>query len=291
MWDLLTQPAGFDIGETGLVMFDASQPLWRALCVGLGNTLRVSLPALLLAAMLGSLLALARYNRWPVWASLAGLWVDTVRSVPLLLQLLIWYFLLVGWLPDSTEALNPLPGIWLSKGGLAFPWPVTLTPDSPDTHGTWAWDWPAQGPFNVSGGAAVTPEYLALALALGVYTAAFLSEVIRGGLEAVSPALMEAAATLGATSRQQITRVLVPQALRTVIPGATNQVLNLVKNSSLAVAVGYPDLVSVSNTAMNQTGRTLECLLVMLLVYLGLSLLASALMNAFNRRHAARGAP
>jgi general L-amino acid transport system permease protein len=285
MLDFLSQAAGFDIGETGWVIYDASQPLWRALWVGLANTLRVCLPALLLAFTLGLSVALARYARLPLWSNMARVFVDVVRNVPLLLQLLIWYFLLVSWLPDSTEALQLLPGTWLSKGGLAFPWPVLA---EPDPH--WVWEWPEQGPFNVSGGASVTPEYLALALALGVYTAAFLSEVIRSGLEAVSPSLMEAAATLGATRSQQVLRVLIPQALRTLIPGTTNQILNLIKNSSLAVAVGYPDLVSVGNTTMNQTGRTVECLLVMMSVYLAMSLLTSALMNAFNRHYGQRGA-
>lgn len=284
MLSFLTQPAGFDIGETGLLVYDAAQPLWRAMLVGLGNTLRVSLPALLIATALALTVALVRRSRAPGWSQLGTAYVEAVRNVPLLLQLLIWYFLLVEWLPDSTEALSVLPGVWLSKGGLAFPWPVA------DETGLWRWDRPIQDIFNVSGGAAVTPEFLALTLALSIYTSAFLSEVIRSGLEAVPVSLLEAAETLGATRWQQITRVLIPQALRTIIPATTNQYLNLIKNSSLAVAIGYPDLVSVSNTALNQTGRAVECLAVMMSVYLLLSLLVSVLMNWFNARHAMKGA-
>lgn len=284
MLDFLTQPAGFDIGETGLLIYDASQPLWRAMLVGLGNTLRVCLPALLLASLIGLLVALGRTSPSVLWRRLAMLYVDTVRNIPVLLQLLMWYFLLVEWLPDSNQALHLLPGIWLSKGGLAFPWPMH------DPHiGGWAWSWPQQDTFNVLGGAAVTPEYLSLALTLSVYTAAFLSEVIRGGIEAVSVSLMEAAETLGATRLQQIRLVLLPQALRTIVPAATNQYLNLIKNSSLAVAVGYPDLVSVGNTSINQTGRAVECLLVMMSIYLSLSLLTAVCMNWFNARHALKG--
>jgi general L-amino acid transport system permease protein len=284
MLDFLSQPAGFDIGETGLLTFDAAQPLWRAFMVGLGNTLRVALPALVLASLIGLTLALARTSGSPIWRRVAGGYVELVRNTPLLLQLLMWYFLLIEWLPDSTQAVQLLPSVWLSKGGLAFPWWGT-----PAEGGPANWSWPVKDTFNIVGGAAVTPEFLALTLALSVYTAAFLAEVIRGGIEAVPAGLMEAAQTLGATRWQQITRVLLPQALRTIVPAATNQFLNLIKNSSLAVAVGYPDLVSVGNTALNQTGRAVACVLVMMSVYLLLSLSTAAAMNWFNQRHALKG--
>ena len=167
-WDFLLQPAGFDIGETGLFAFEATQPVWRALLVGLGNTLRVSLPALLLATVLGLLLALGRGSSSRSWRLLSSGIVDAVRLVPLLLQLLIWYLLLVEWLPDANAALSLLPGVWLSKGGLAFPWPAMA-------DGGWTWSWPVQDTFNVQGGGSVTPEFLAVMLALSVYTGAFLA--------------------------------------------------------------------------------------------------------------------
>ena len=281
-WDFLLQPAGFDIGETGLFAFEATQPVWRALLVGLGNTLRVSLPALVLATVLGLLLALGRGSSSRSWRLLCGSIVDAVRLVPLLLQLMVWYLLLVEWLPDANAALSLLPGVWLSKGGLAFPWPAW-------GDAGWAWSVPVQDTFNVQGGGAVTPEFLAVMLALSVYTGAFLAEVFRSGIEAVSASLLEAAETLGATRWQVIRQVLLPQALRTIVPAATNQYLNLVKNSSLAVAVGYPDLVSVGNTTLNQTGRAVECVLLMMALYLGLSLLTSVGMSAFNARQAQPG--
>ena len=282
-WGFLQQPAGFDIGETGVMAFNAMQPMWWAFVVGLGNTLRVALPSLVLATLMGGLLALLRTSGLPGWRQAAQGVIGLIRHVPLLLQLLIWYFLLIEWLPDSTEALPLLGGLWLSKGGLAFPWPQWM-------DNAWQLSWPAQETFNVAGGASVTPEYLAVALALSTYTAAFLAEVFRSGIEAVPRSLMEAADTLGATRWQQIRRVLIPQALRTVVPPTTNQYLNLTKNSSLAVAVGYPDLVSVSTTALNQSGRVLECVGVMMAVYLSLSLLTALAMNAFNRRQALKGA-
>jgi len=282
-WGFLQQPAGFDIGETGLLAFDATQPMWWAFVVGLGNSLRVALPSLLAATSLGLVLALLRTSALPGWRQLAQGLIGLIRHVPLLLQLLIWYFLLIEWLPDSTQALPLGAGMWLSKGGLAFPWFVQV-------EGAWQLEWPVQDTFNVLGGAAVTPEYLAVALALSTYTAAFLAEVFRSGIESVPRGLLEAADTLGATRWQQVRLVLIPQALRTVVPPTTNQYLNLIKNSSLAVAVGYPDLVSVSTTALNQSGRAVECILVMMGVYLALSLLTAAAMNVFNRRQALRGA-
>jgi general L-amino acid transport system permease protein len=282
MLEFLTQPAGFGIGETGLLVYDAAQPLWRAMAVGLGNTLRVSLPALVMATLLGTAVALARRSRHPGLKMAGNLYVDTVRNVPLLVQLLVWYFLLIDWLPDSSQALRLLPGVLLSKGGLGFPWPE-------QANGTWSWHLPVQDGFNVSGGAAVTPEYLAVFMALTAYTAAFIAEVVRSGLEAVPKSLAEAAQTLGARPHQVMLKVVLPQALRTMVPAMTNQYLNLLKNSSLAVAVGYPDLVSVGNTALNQTGRAVECIAVMMSIYLLLSLLTAALMNWFNARHALKG--
>ncbi|MDE2401635.1 MAG: ABC transporter permease subunit [Burkholderiales bacterium] len=282
MFEFLAQPAGFDIGETGLLVFDATQPLWRALLVGLGNTLRVSVPALLLATALGTLIALGRRSKVPALQTFGALYIDTVRNVPLLVQLMMWYFVLVDWLPDSSAAWHLANGVLLSKGGLSFPWPA---------HGAdgWLWSVPAQDGFNVSGGAAVTPEYLAVFMALSIYTAAFVAEVVRAGLESVPKSLGEVAQTLGARPHQVVLQVVLPQALRTMVPALTNQYLNLVKNSSLAVAVGYPDLVSVGNTALNQTGRALECIVVMMSVYLLLSLLTAGLMNWFNARHALKG--
>jgi general L-amino acid transport system permease protein len=285
MLDLFSRPAGFDIGETGLMLYDATQPLWRAFAVGLGNTLRVALPGLIWATVLAVLLALARLSPVPLWRRLGTVVMELHRNTPLLLQLLVWYFLLIEWLPDSNAAWQLAPGVWLSKGGLSFPWWGELV----DAPGQVGWSWPEQGGFNVVGGAAVTPEYLALFLALSHYTAAFLSEVVRGGLLSVPPSLMEAAETLGATRWQRLSRVWLPQAMRAIVPAATNQYLNLIKNSSLAVAVGYPDLVSVGNTALNQTGQTFACLGAMMAVYLSLSLLTSGFMNWFNRRHALKG--
>lgn len=169
------------------------------------------------------------------------------------------------WTPLGVLVLATLLG-WTAGGA-----PTTL-------------DVPIKGEFAVEHGGSLTPEFLALWLGLSLYTAAFIAEVVRSGIAAVPRGQSEAAAALGLDSRLEIRLVLLPQALRVIIPPLTNQYLNLTKNSSLAVAIGYPDVVSIANTAMNQTGRAVECIAIIMAVYLTLSLTTSALMNWYNAR-------
>mgnify|MGYP001757251510 FL=1 len=147
---------------------------------------------------------------------------------------------------------------------------------------------PVQGEFAIENGGALTPEYLSVLLGLTIYTAAFVSEVVRGGIQSVALGQSEAAAALGLSRGQTMRLVMLPQALRVIIPPITNQYLNLTKNSSLAVAIGYPELVSIANTTLNQTGRAIEALSIVMAVYLTLSLITSALMNWFNAGAAIR---
>lgn len=256
-FDFLADQAGFDIGE-GWLRFDATQPYWRAFLAGLANTFRAVVPAVVACTLLGVLLGVGRLAQHPLLRGACTAWVELVRNIPLLLQLLTWYLLLTEYLPGFDE-----PWHWgfasLSKAGLAF---------------------------GGDDGLVFTPEYLAVVLGLSVYTSAYVAEVVRAGVQAVPFGQLEAAATLGLTRVQQLRLVLLPQALRLVVPPLTNQYLNLLKNSSLAVAVGYPELVSVANTAINQSGRALECITVLLGVYLVLSLLTAAAMEHVNRRAA-----
>jgi len=149
-----------------------------------------------------------------------------------------------------------------------------------------AWDVPSQGTFAIENGGALSPEYLSLLLGLTIYTSAFVAEVVRAGIQSVSIGQSEAASALGLTRLQTMRLVMLPQALRVIIPPITNQFLNLTKNSSLAVAIGYPDVVSIANTAINQTGRAVECIAIIMLVYLSTSLATSLLMNWYNNRSA-----
>ncbi len=147
-------------------------------------------------------------------------------------------------------------------------------------------DSPVKGDFSIEKGGALTPEFLSVLLGLTVYTAAFVAEVVRSGIQSVSRGQAEAAAALGLAQGQTMQLVMLPQALRVIIPPMTNQFLNLTKNSSLAVAIGYPDVVSIANTALNQTGRAVECIAIVMLVYLTTSLTTSLLMNWYNARSA-----
>jgi general L-amino acid transport system permease protein len=144
------------------------------------------------------------------------------------------------------------------------------------------WDLPKVGDFQIEDGGAFSPEFMALLFGLVFYTSAFIAEVVRSGIASVSLGQHEAAASLGLTKNQAMRLVVLPQALRVIIPPLTSQYLNLTKNSSLAVAIGYPELVSIANTTLNQTGRAIEALSIVMLVYLTLSLITSALMNWFN---------
>ena len=333
-FDFLSQPAGFGIGET-VIEFDSSNPYWKAFVVGLTNTIRVAIIGILIATVMGALIGIGRLSRNFLLRGVCTAYVELFRNIPVLLQLLMWYLLLNELLPPVIEALNPVPGIYLSKGGLAFPVPVWAPGFGLIAAGalagvTLAWlyrrwahaqfvltgrarpmlwpalaifvvaivggwlaagtptalDMPEKTQFNVAGGGAVTPEFLALTLGLAIYTAAFIAEIVRSGIQAVPWGQIEAASSLGLTRNRQLKLVLLPQALRVIIPPLTNQYLNLTKNSSLAVAVGYPDLVSISNTTLNQTGRAVECITIIMAVYLTLSLSTAALMNWYNARAA-----
>lgn len=150
------------------------------------------------------------------------------------------------------------------------------------------WEAPEQLAFMVDGGVSLTPEFLSVLVGLVLYTGAFVAEVVRGGIQSVSQGQVEAASALGLNPRQRMRLVVLPQAMRVIIPPLTNQYLNLTKNSSLAVAIGYPDVVSIANTTLNQSGRAVECIAIIMLVYLSTSLGTSALMNAYNKRVAIR---
>ncbi|MEZ5860646.1 MAG: amino acid ABC transporter permease [Geminicoccaceae bacterium] len=328
----LDQEAGFAIGES-LIAFAPTDSYGRALLVGLLNTLRVSLIGIVLATLIGVVVGIARLSgNWLV-ARLASVYVEVTRNIPLLLQLFFWYTVVTQLLPAVREALEPLPGVVLSKSGLQFPvvigdpahLPVlgvlALSVVAAFVYRRYAFrrqletgqeprlllpmlaiiclpalavflvtgaplelDVPEFTRFNYRGGASVTPEFLALLLGLSIYTAGFIAEIVRSGILAVPWGQTEAAAALGFRRGLQLRLIVLPQALRIIVPPTTSNYLNLTKNSSLAVAIGYPDLVSVGNTTLNQTGQAIECISIMMAIYLTISLLISAFMNWYNRR-------
>jgi general L-amino acid transport system permease protein len=281
-FDFLRDAAGIPISE-GWPEYAPELPFWRAFLTGAGNTVRAALPAGALAVLLGLLLGVGRLAPHRLMSGLCALYVHTVRNVPLLLQLLMLAFAISALLPEATAPLRLLPGVWLSQAGLTLPWPVH------DAGAGWALQWPEPGNFGVTGGAALSPEYVAIVTALTLYSAAFIAEIVRAGIQAVPEGQWLAARALGLTPAQQMRLIVLPQAQRVIVPALANQLLSLTKNSSLAVAVGYPELMSVANMTIGSTGRAFECIAIVMAVYLALSLAIAALMNVYNRRVALRG--
>jgi general L-amino acid transport system permease protein len=279
----LLDPAGFDISESW-IPFESSNSYAMAFAVGLVNTLRVCALSIITCTALGILLGLGRISPNPLIRFGCQVYVEIFRNIPLLIQLLIWYVLIVESLPDTQSPIHFYfwdYHFYLSKEGLSVPWftsePGKLFQSASFVDG------------NLSGGATLSPEFMALYTGLSLYTSAFASEVVRAGLLSVDKGQIEAGLSLGLKRWQITLLIILPKALRVIIPPMANQYLNLIKNSSLAVAIGYPDLVNISNTTLNQTGHAVECVLIIMLIYLAISLITSNLMNAYNKRVMLRG--
>jgi general L-amino acid transport system permease protein len=334
----LDREAGFAIGETTLLSYSAADTYLKALAVGIANTLRVALIGIVAATVLGTLIGLARLSRNWLLAKLAAGYVEFIRNVPLLVQLFFLYALIAEYTPAPREAIEFLPGWYLSNRGVYIPVPVLHAAHAwtlaalaggvvaaagfarraahrrAHTGSSWPvveivlalvlippvlaflvagapleFDVPQLSGFNFSGGMAFTPEFTALTGGLILYTAAFIAEIVRAGILSIPRGQVEAAYALGLRRRRALRLVILPQALRVIVPPLTNQYLNLTKNSSLAVAIGYPDLVSIANTAINQTGQAVEGIAIIMAVYLTISLTISVLMNWYNARMALRG--
>ena len=332
-FDFLWARAGFAISQS-LISYSAEDSYARAFLVGLLNTLIVAFLGIVLASALGFVIGIARLSRNWLIGGIAAIYVETLRNVPVLLQLLFWYKAVLAVLPGPKQAIKLPAGANLSNRGLLLPWPVTepgfaatlvaivvafaaalavawwarrrqLATGRPFpvfstgvglvvvlplvvfllTGAPLTLSFPELKGFNFVGGLHVQPEFVALLLGLSLYTATFIAEIVRAGILAVARGQTEAAYALGLRPRTTLRLVVVPQALRVIIPPLTNQYLNLTKNSSLAVAIGYPDLVSVfAGTVLNQTGQAVEAIFITMMVYLLISIATSLLMNWFNRR-------
>jgi general L-amino acid transport system permease protein len=326
--------AGFDISQT-LIKFDSQASSYgRAFWVGLLNTLLVAGLGIIFATILGFIIGIARLSKnWLVAKTATG-YVETIRNIPLLLQLLFWYNAVLKALPGIRESLTSPGGIFLNNRGLFIPQPIfksgfgwvlaALAIGIVGAIGFYVWarkrqertgaqapvfsvslalviglplvvlalsgfplgfNYPSAGRFNIQGGIEVLPEFAALLFGLTIYTAAFIAEVVRAGITAVSRGQTEAAYSLGLRARPTLKLIVVPQAMRVIIPPLTSQYLNLTKNSTLAVAIGYPDLVQVfTGTVLNQTGQAVEVVAITMAVYLTISLATSLLMNFYNSR-------
>lgn len=332
-FDFWNKIAGFDIDLT-LIDYSAVSTYGRAFWVGLLNTLLIAAIGIVLTTLLGFTMGVARLSKNFMVAKLATIYVETLRNIPLLLQLLFWYNAVLKPLPAPRNAISVGGMIFLHNRGLALPAPqfgsgsqyvfvaLALAIVGALAYRQWArsvhratgqqkpvvlvslllvvivplvvffavgrpigFDYPQLRGFNFIGGQRVLPEFLALVLGLTLYTATFVAEIVRGGILSVSKGQSEAAAALGLRPPQILKLVVLPQAMRVIIPPLTNQYLNLTKNSSLAVFIGYPDLVQVfAGTVLNQTGAAVQVLAITMAVYLAISLVTSFGMGLYNRR-------
>ncbi|MGY4505236.1 general L-amino acid transport system permease protein [Bradyrhizobium sp. GM24.11] len=329
----LANNAGFDVNQT-LISYTGSDTFLRVFVVGLLNTLVVSVVGIVFATLIGFIVALCRLS--PNWlvSRVGEIYVEIIRNLPLLFQILFWYLAVLAALPNPRQSISMLGIAFISNRGLVIPspigepgllpflamlalgiiaslglrsyarralfqagrviriWPYVLgflfglplvtmllfglpfTVELPQLKG-----------FNFAGGARVIPEFVALTLALSTYTAAFIAEIVRAGILSVHKGQMEAGASLGLSRGSTLRLIVVPQAMRVIVPPLTNQYLNLTKNSSLAVAIGYPDLVSVwAGTSLSQTGQAIEIITMTMGVYLLISLITSGVMSIYGWR-------
>jgi general L-amino acid transport system permease protein len=271
-FQFLTQPANFAIGDTAWLRFGPEDTMGRAILVGLTNTARVAILGCLLATAAGFVVGISRLSTNPTLTGLTRGYVEILRSTPLLL-LLLWLSALLHGLPSADHALSPFPGVFLSDRGLFLP-SLTLR----------GIEIPRHTRFDFVGGIALSPELAALLIALVLHQSAHISEVVRGAILAVPRGQVEAAHALGLSGLQTLRLVTVPQALRAMVPLLAQNCVSLIKNSSLAVAIGFPDVVSVLNTIGNQTGHNIETMLIMVAVYLGASLTVSYALGRYNAR-------
>ncbi|MFN9618034.1 MAG: amino acid ABC transporter permease [Dolichospermum sp.] len=250
-FNFLKQQASFDIGET-IVNYQPTDAYNYALLVGLINSLRIAIMSILLTTIVGITAGISRLSdNWLV-RKISFVYVEIFRNTPLLLQLLFWYFAIFLSFPKAENKISVLGFANFGQNGIEFPW------------------------FTLS------PEFSSLLLGLTFYTGAFIAEIVRGGIKSVPQGQWEAAKSLGLKPGLAMQLVIFPQALRVIIPPLTSQYLSLTKNSSLAIAIGYPDIYFVASTTFNQTGKAVEVMLLIMITYLTLSLIISLIMNLFN---------
>jgi general L-amino acid transport system permease protein len=328
----LSTTAGFSIGMS-LIEYAETSTYGRAFLVGLVNTLLVASIGVVLATILGFVIGIARLsNNWLI-STLAAVYIEILRNIPLLLQLFFWYFAVLRTLPSPRQSISVLGTFFLNNRGLQSPAPVpepgfwlistaiVVAIIAIVFMVRWArqrqqatgqqfpilfsalgliiglpliaaivsgfpihWDIPVLKGFNYEGGMTMVPEFVALLAALSTYTAAFIAEIVRAGIMAVSHGQTEAAYALGLKPGPTLRLVIIPQALRVIIPPLTSQYLNLTKNSSLAAAIAYPDIVLVfAGTVLMQTGQAVEIIAITMAVYLAISLVISGFMNWYNK--------
>jgi general L-amino acid transport system permease protein len=324
--------AAFEIGES-LIDYSAADTYGRALLVGVINTLKVSAIGMVLTTILGAFIGVCMLSSNWLVSRLGFMYVELFQNIPVLLQLFFFYALFYEAFPGPRQALNPIPGLFITNRGIDFGVPAAdpvwgmviwvlvgavLLSYGLKRWATWrqrttgrqfpvfwvstamllflplvVWlaggaptemDVPVLSGFNFKGGLNISPEFSTLLIGLVLYTASFIAQIVRAGIQSINRGQTEAAMSIGLKPGLVLQLVIFPQALRVIVPPLTSQLLNLTKNSSLAVAIGYPDFVQVAGTTINQTGQAVEGVALMMMVYLSFSLTTSAFMNWYNRR-------
>ena len=330
-YGFLSDTASFDINQR-LIDYSSTSTYGRAIMVGGLNTILIAFLGIITATLIGFVCGVLRLSDNFLIRTTIGAYVEFVRNVPVLLQIIFWWVILLT-LPKVKESMSFLETVFLNNRGVTFPSPVMgegsgfvitallisilisyfycrwnnkrfeNTGDRKSVFGLViglifiiplsmyfllgspiGLDIPERGRFNLNGGINITPELFALWIALSTYTAAFISEIVRAGILSVSKAQIEAAKALGLPRKLIMKEIILPQALRVIIPPLTSQYLNLTKNSSLAVAIGYQDIVSIGDTVLNQSGHALEVVSIFMFFYLSLSLITSLFMNWYNKK-------
>ena len=328
----LNEPAGFPI-LIHLIEYTETSTYGRAFMVALINTFVISIMGIVLATIIGVVMGLARLSSNWLVARLATVYIETLRNIPLLLQMFFWYFAVLSALPSPKNSIV-LGDFMLNKRGIYSPDPqfqdgfgfvifgfllsivmsITLirwAKKRQTQTGVWfpaywaslgviivvtflalaasgfpvEFDIPQKSRFNVKGGMVLTPEFVAVLIALSTYTGSFIAEIVRAGILSVNWGQTEASRSLGLPDGLTQRLIVLPQALRVIIPPLTSQYLNLAKNSSLGAAIAYPELVAVMmGTTLNQTGQAIETIGLCMLVYGTLSLTISLFMNWYNKK-------
>ena len=330
-FDFLDVSANFIISSS-LIEFKDSDTYARVFLVGILNTILVSFTGIVIATILGFIIGVARVSNNFIVSKLSQIYIELFRNIPVLLQILFWYNILLSILPSPRKSINIFDSIFINVRGLYLPniellqgfniflislvssiflwifyrkWAYKKRESTGKNLNNFVpytlilllplivffmmgspvnFELPVLKGFNFKGGVNIVPEFLALTLALSIYTATYIAEAVRSGIEAVPKGQKEAASSLGLSKSLILKMVVIPQAMRVIIPPVINQYLNLTKNSSLAAAIGYPELVTTfAGTTLNQVGQAVEIILMTMLVYLSISIFISILLNIYNK--------
>ena len=338
-FSFLNDTAGFGISQTLIAYSDTASDYLDVYAIGILNTALVSIFGIIFASIFGLLVGIGRLSKNFLISKMSQIYIETFRNIPVLLQILFWYNVVLSALPSPRGSMTYLDAIFLNNRGLLLPAPIFesgsisiliafllacvgvfyLSKWAIKRHNVTGEEFPliqvsiaililspalvyfisgqpisAEYPvlkgFNFRGGLTIIPEFLALVFALSIYTATYIAEAVRAGITSIAKGQTEAAESLGLKGTVIMRKVILPQALRVIIPPVINQFLNLVKNSSLATAIGYPELVTLfSGTTLNQVGQAIEIILMTMAVYLTFSILISMLLNWVNKKMEIKG--